>query len=183
MSLRTSMIASLALPALLWVVPAQAMLEVGAKAPDFVLPAAQAGNEITFDSAAARRKGPVVLYFYPAAYTSGCSIEAKLFADNMTEFEAAGATVVGVSGDDIEKLKRFSVSHCRGRFPVAADANLKVAKSYDATGAMSAFGYASRVSYVISSDGKVVFAHSDTDPRTHISDTLAAVRQLKSAAH
>lgn len=161
--------------------PAHALLKVGATAPDFVLPAAQGGKELTFDTAKARAKGPLVLYFYPAAYTSGCSIEAKLFADAMDDFEAAGATVAGVSGDDIDKLKKFSVSHCRGRFPVAADAGLKVAKSYEATGAFSFIGYASRVSYVIAPDGKVIFAHTDSGPSSHVSETLAAVRNYQQA--
>lgn len=159
--------------------PAHAMLKVGAAAPDFVLPAAQGGNELVFDSARARSTGPVVLYFYPAAYTSGCSVEAKLFADAIDDFKAAGASVVGVSGDKIDKLKRFSVSHCRGRFPVAADADLKVAKAYEATGAFSFIGFASRVSYVISPEGKVLFAHTDSGPSSHVSETLAVVRRLQ----
>ncbi len=170
------------LPLLLAVaMPAHAMLKVGAAAPDFVLPAAQGGKELTFDSARARAHGPLVLYFYPAAYTSGCSVEAKLFADAMDDFEAAGATVVGVSGDKIDKLKRFSVSHCRGRFPVAADASLKTAKAYEATGAFSFIGFASRVSYVISPEGKVLFAHTDSGPASHVSETLAVVKRLQAA--
>lgn len=165
------------------VLPAQAMLKVGAVAPDFTLPAAQGGQAMTFDLAQARSTGPVVLYFYPAAYTSGCSLEAKLFADAMDDFKAAGATVVGVSGDDIEKLKKFSVTHCRSRFPVAADAGLKVAKAYDATGALSIIGYASRISYVIAPDGHVLFAHSDMGPQSHVTETLAAVRQWQQGKH
>lgn len=159
--------------------PAHALLKVGADAPAFSLPAAQGGQTLNFDLAQARASGPVVLYFYPAAYTPGCSIEAKLFADAIDDFKAAGASVVGVSGDDIEKLKKFSVSHCRSRFPVAADAGLKVAKAYEATGAFSFVGYASRVSYVISPDGKVLLAHTDSGPQSHVSETLAAVKAFK----
>lgn len=169
----------LLLPLLLVAMPAQAMLKVGAAAPDFVLPAAQGGQSLTFDSARARAQGPLVLYFYPAAYTSGCSVEAKLFADAIDDFKAAGATVVGVSGDDIDKLKRFSVSHCRGRFPVAADAGLKTARAYDATGAFSVLGYASRVSYVISPEGRILLAHTDSGPASHIRETLAAVKRFQ----
>jgi len=161
------------------VMPAHALLKPGAPAPGFTLPAAQAGQALTFDLAAARAAGPVVLYFYPAAYTPGCSVEAKLFADAMDDFRAAGASVVGVSGDDIGKLKKFSVSHCQGRFPVAADAGLKVAKAYDATGAFSALGFSSRVSYVISPDGHILFAHTDSGPNSHVSETLAAVRKYR----
>lgn len=169
------------LPLLLGLVslPAHALLKVGAPAPAFTLPAAQGGQTLTFDLAAARAKGPVVLYFYPAAYTSGCSVEAKLFADAMDDFKAAGASVVGVSGDDIDKLKKFSVTHCRSRFPVAADSGLKVAKAYDATGAFSFIGFASRVSYVISPDGHILFAHTDSGPSSHVSESLAAVRQYQ----
>lgn len=161
--------------------PAQALLKVGAEAPAIDLPAAQAGNTTTFSLAKARAQGPVVVYFFPAAYTSGCSLETKLFADAMDDFKAAHATVVGVSGDDIEKLQRFSVSHCRSRFPVASDIGLKVAKSYDATGALSIVGYASRVSYVISPEGKVLMAHADMGPRSHIEESLAAVKAWQAA--
>lgn len=167
--------------ALFAAMPAHALLKAGATAPHFVLPAAQGGEAVTFDLANARTSGPVVLYFYPAAFTPGCSIEAKLFADAIDDFKAAGASVVGVSGDGIEKLKEFSVSHCRSRFPVAADAGLKVAKSYEATGALSIAGYASRVSYVISPEGKILFAHTDSGPRSHVSETLAAVQRWQAA--
>lgn len=169
----------LALLLTLVALPAHALLKVGAPAPDFALPAAQGGKALNFDSAAARARGPLVLYFYPAAYTSGCSVEAKLFADAMDDFEAAGATVVGVSGDKIDKLKRFSVSHCRGRFPVAADADLKTARAYEATGAFSFIGFASRVSYVISPEGRILFAHTDSGPASHVSETLAVVRRYQ----
>ncbi|WP_022955672.1 peroxiredoxin [Perlucidibaca piscinae] len=158
--------------------PAHALLAVGAKAPDFVLPAAQAGNQISVDSKALRSKGPVVVYFYPAAFTPGCSVEAKLFAEAMPQFAKAGASVIGVSGDDITKLKKFSVSHCQGKFPVASDAGLKVAKQYEAAGAFGFAGFASRVSYVIGQDGKVVYAHTDSGPQGHVSESLKAVRGL-----
>lgn len=157
--------------------PAHALLAVGAKAPDFVLPAAQAGNQISVDSKALRSKGPVVVYFYPAAFTPGCSVEAKLFAEAMPQFAKAGASVIGVSGDDITKLKKFSVSHCQGKFPVASDAGLKVAKQYEAAGAFGFAGFASRVSYVIGQDGKVVAALDNAGPDQHVRFAMDAVRK------
>ena len=121
------------------------------------------------------KKGPVVLYFYPAAFTPGCTAEAHDFAEHMKDFTALGATVVGVSGDTIDKLKKFSVSECRSKFPVAADPNFKISKSYDAT-LMNA--YANRTSYVISPDGKIAYAYSSLDPGKHVANTLAAVKKL-----
>jgi peroxiredoxin len=156
---------------------AQAMLEQGSVAPAFTLPAAQAGKAISVNSKALLKKGPLVVYFYPAAFTPGCSIEAKLFAEAMPAFEKAGAQVVGISGDDLDTLKRFSVSHCQGRFPVAADQGLKTAKQYQAAGSYSG-SYASRVSYVIASDGKVLSSLSDSGPTEHIRQSLATVQKL-----
>lgn len=117
---------------LLLSLPAHALLAVGTAAPEFSLTAARAGKAVSVDSRKLRANGPLVLYFYPAAYTPGCSVEAQLFAKAMDRFEAAGATVLGVSGDDIETLQRFSVSHCQGRFAVAADTSLAVAGQYQA---------------------------------------------------
>lgn len=161
--------------------PAMATLPLGQKAPDFRLPAALDGRTVTVDSRALRREGPTVIYFYPAAYTPGCSLEAKLFADHMPVFERLGARVVGISGDDIETLKSFSVSHCRGRFPVAADQGLTVAAQYDASSSFGG-GFAARVSYVLDADGQVRFALRDTDPRKHVDGTLRAVRALQAPA-
>lgn len=157
--------------------PAQAMLAVGSAAPTFSLPAAQAGKAIRVDARDMLKKGPLVVYFYPAAFTPGCSIEAKLFAESMPAFEKVGAQVIGISGDDLEILKRFSVSHCQGRFAVAADKGLQVARQYHAA---SSYGgsYASRVSYVIGRDGKVVSSLSDSGPAEHIRQSLASVQQL-----
>lgn len=169
------------LTTLLLALPAHALLSVGATAPAFTLEAAKAGKTLTVDSASLLRKGPLVVYFYPAAYTSGCSIEAKMFADRMNDFEKAGATVIGISGDDVEKLQRFSVSHCMSRFAVASDPSLQVAARYEAKGAFGMFGYASRVSYVIAPSGKVLLAHADTGPATHVEQTLAAVQQYQTA--
>src|SRR5580693_6770795 len=109
---------------------AYASIAVGSKAPDFTAQASMGGKEFTFSLADALKKGPVVLYFYPAAFTSGCTIEAHDFAEATDQFKALGATVIGVSHDDIAKLDKFSVSECRSKFPVAADPDGKVIKSY-----------------------------------------------------
>src|SRR5690242_21446504 len=112
--------------------PASAALKIGAAAPDFTAPATLGGKEFTFALSDALRKGPVVLYFYPAAFTRGCTIEAHDFAEAIDRYKAFGATVIGVSHDPIDKLQRFSVSECRSKFPVAADPDQSIMKSYDA---------------------------------------------------
>lgn len=160
--------------------PALADLKVGAAAPDFTLPATLGGHEFTFHLAEALKKGPVVVYFYPAAFTQGCTIEAHDFAEAMPKFRAAGASVIGVSHDDIATLNKFSVSECQSKFPVAADKDKKVMRAYDAT--MLFGSVASRTSYVIAPSGKVVFAYSDLSPDNHVSGTLAAAQKLKSGS-
>ncbi|HEY2444503.1 MAG TPA: peroxiredoxin, partial [Rhizomicrobium sp.] len=110
--------------------PAMAALAVGAMAPDFSAQASLGGKEFSFSLAEALKKGPVVLYFYPAAFTKGCTIEAHDFAEATTQYAALGATVIGVSHDPIDKLDRFSVSECRSKFAVAADPDESVIKSY-----------------------------------------------------
>lgn len=155
--------------------PAVAELPVGAKAPGFTTQAALAGNELGFSLEMALRQGPVVLYFYPKAFTSGCTLEANAFADAMPQFKAAGASVIGMSNDDIATLKRFSKEECRDAFPVGV-ASARLIGSYDV--ALGQSGLASRTSYVIAPDGRVAFVHSDSDYREHVSKTLAAVRAL-----
>lgn len=158
--------------------PAVASLKVGDKAPDFTAPATLGGKEFTFHLADALRKGPVVVYFYPAAFTAGCTVEAHEFAAAIPQYQALGASVIGVSLDDIATLNKFSVSECQSKFPVAADQDRHIMKSYDATlGFLTA--YASRTSYVVSQDGKIAFAYDDLDPDQHVSRTLKAVRDLK----
>ena len=154
-------------------------LPEGASAPLFSAPATLGQDVFTFDLAAALKKGPVVLYFYPAAFTEGCTQEAHDFAENIGRFKALGATVIGVSGDDIEKLKRFATSECRGKFPVAADKDLKIAKGYDATLVYEGDLYANRVSYVIGRDGKIVYEYVALDPGKHVENALEALRKLK----
>src|SRR5271169_6645822 len=130
--------------------PLYAALKVGAQAPAFTTAATLAGKPFTFSLADALQSGPVVLYFYPAAFTRGCTVEAHDFAEHIDDFHRLGATVIGVSSDDIEKLNRFSVSECRSKFAVAADEDQTIAREYGTT----LIGkYDNRTSYVISRDG------------------------------
>ena len=156
-------------------VSARAALPVGAKAPDFTAQAALDGKQFDFSLADALKHGPVVVYFYPAAFTKGCTIEAHDFAAAMGDFKAAGASVIGVSEDNIEKLDRFSVSECQGKFPVAADSDGSIARNYDARLPLL-HSYASRVSYVIAPDGTVLESYKAMSPDGHVARTLAAVR-------
>ena len=154
-----------------------AALSPGDAAPDFTADAALAGKAFRFSLAQALQKGPVVLYFYPKAFTSGCTVEAKLFADATPRFQALGATVIGMSNDDIDTLKRFSVEACREQFAVAADAGARVMKQYDAALKLVP-GMADRISYVISPEGRIVHVHSGMAPEAHVTSTLAAVERL-----
>jgi len=157
-----------------------AALPVGATAPDFSAPAALAGKPFKFSLAEALKAGPVVLYFYPKAFTSGCTAEAHAFAEATPEFNARGATVVGMSVDDIATLQKFSVEACRDKFAVAADAGGRISKTYDA--AMSGgIDMADRVSYVISPLGKVIYVYASANPDEHVKRTLAAVEKWKSS--
>lgn len=155
---------------------ASAELPVGQKAPAFTTRAAMAGKKFGFSLSAALAKGPVVLYFYPKAFTRGCTLEANAFAEAMPQFKAAGASVIGMSNDDIETLKRFSKQECRDAFPVGV-AVPGVIAGYDV--AMGNSGLTTRTSYVIAPSGKIVAVHSNSDYRGHVEKTLAAVRALK----
>lgn len=153
--------------------PVAAALPVGAVAPDFATQASLAGKPFPFHLADALKKGPVVLYFYPAAFTKGCTVEAHDFAEATEQFHALGATVIGVSGDDIEKLNRFSVTECRNKFAVAS-ADGKLIADYKVK--LPLFARSSRTSYVIAPDGHVLFVYSALDPSGHVEKTLAAVK-------
>ena len=158
--------------------PACAALKTGDKAPDFTAPTTLGGKDFTFHLADALKKGPVVVYFYPAAFTSGCTVEAHDFAEAMPQYQALGASVIGVSHDDMATLGKFSVSECQSRFPVASDSSRAIMKSYDAAmGFLTP--YADRVSYVVARDGKIAFTYSALDPDEHVSRTLKAVAALK----
>ena len=155
---------------------AAAHLERGASAPQFTLQAARGGDVETVDLKAALAKGPVVLYFFPKSFTSGCTVEAHLFSAHVAEYAKLGARVIGVSGDDLETQKRFSVEECRSAFLVASDPGLRVAKEYDAA---LAPGYANRTSYVIARDGTIAYAYTNLDPAKHVDNTLRALRSLR----
>ena len=157
---------------------ASAALAVGAPAPDFTAQAALGGKTFTFSLAEALKKGPVVLYFYPKAFTKGCTIEAHNFAEATEEFRALGATLIGMSNDDIETLKDFSVKECRNKFAVAADAGARIMKQYDAAMFLLP-DHANRISYVISPEGKVIYAYSSLSPDNHVENTLKAVRDWR----
>jgi peroxiredoxin len=160
--------------------PALAALKNGDKAPDFTADGFQAGKALKFSLADARKKGPVVLYFFPAADTKGCNLEAKMFADAMPQFAASGATVIGVTAGQLDKLQQISsdTDKCSGKFPVAADPGAKIAKQYDSVLAVKP-DWSDRTSYVIASNGQIVHAYTKMDPTEHVSETLAAVKALK----
>jgi peroxiredoxin Q/BCP len=184
------MVVSMALPAL-------AALRPGATAPGFTVEASLAGKDFTFSLAQALKHGPVVLYFYPAAFTEGCDLEAHTFATDKARFDAAGATIIGVSADSIERLNAFSSdpNYCAGKFPVAADADGKVAGSYDlkviaaqpgmndVRGVAIKHGFIPRTTFVIASDGRIVAVlSSQTDhlgPDQHVQRSLAIVQRLR----
>lgn len=165
-------------------VPAYAELPVGAAAPEFATQGALAGKTYAFNLKTALSKGPVVLYFYPKAFTQGCTLEARAFAEAHDQFAAAGATVIGMSADDLPTLKRFSTEECRNKFAVAV-ATPAIIEAYDVALDREGLpaGLSDRTSYVIGTDGKIVFVHSDLNYKDHVSLTLAAVRKLSDSAH
>ena len=170
-SLMTAVIATA-----LFAVPTFAALPDGTKAPDFTTEASLAGKAFQFSLAKALKKGPVVLYFYPAAFTPGCTIEAHDFAEATPKFEALGATVIGVSHDPIDKLNKFSVSECRNKFAVASDADGSIMKNYDAVLAAKP-EYANRTSYVIAPTGQIIYSYTELKPDQHVENTMAAVKK------
>ena len=159
---------------------AYAALPDGTLAPNFTAVATQGGHTFKFSLAKALKKGPVVLYFYPAAFTPGCTIEAHDFAQAMGKFKALGATVIGVSHDPIAKLKRFSVSVCRKKFPVASDVTGQIMKEYDAVLPQHP-QYANRTSYVIAPDGRILYSYTNLNPARHVANTMAVVRKWDKA--
>ncbi len=155
-----------------------ASLSVGSQAPDFTTQAALGGKVFTFSLADALRKGPVVLYFYPKSFTAGCTVEAHDFAEASRRFQALGASVLGISHDDIQTQQKFSVRECRNKFPVAADADAAIIHEYDA--GMAILGdTANRISYVIAPDGKVLYVYSSFNPDHHVENTLKAIADWK----
>lgn len=179
------------------VLPALAALPTGAKAPVFTAEASQAGNEFTFSLQEALAKGPVVLYFYPAAYTGGCDLEARTFATHKDDFTAAGATIIGMSADSIGRLNTFSSDpdYCAGKFPVASDPDGKVAADYgleltppqpgvkDVRGDEVTHGFIPRTTFVIDASGKIAAVLSsktdDLKPDEHVTKALDIVQDMQ----
>lgn len=190
-------IAASALTALLLAVPAFAALKPGAVAPDFSVQASQAGKDFNFALKDALKKGPVVVYFYPSAFTEGCDLEAHTFATKRADFDAAGATIIGVSADSLKRLDAFSSDpkYCAGKFPVASDASGKIAASYDlkpdaaqpgmtdVRGVAIDHDFIPRTTYVIASDGRIVAVFSSQAdhmrPDEHVTKSLAIVQHMQ----
>jgi thioredoxin-dependent peroxiredoxin len=177
-------------------VPTFAALKRGDKAPDFSAKASLAGKEFQFSLADALKKGPVVVYFYPSAFTGGCNLEAHTFAENKDKFDAAGATIIGVSADSIERLNAFSADpqYCAGRIPVASDADGAIARAYDlkrtdaragikdTRGVEIDHAFTERTTFVLNPDGTIAAVFSTNDdkisPADHVTKSLEAVQQL-----
>jgi len=157
--------------------PATAALKVGDKAPDFATTGAVGGKEFKLHLAEQLKKGPVVLYFFPKAFTSGCTAEAHAFSEAIADFKKAGAQVIGMSADNLKTLHDFSAKECRSAFPVAT-ATPEIQKGYDVAWAEHP-GITTRTSYVIGKDGKVAMVHDDLNYSEHVAKTLAAVKALK----
>ncbi|MCE0491193.1 redoxin domain-containing protein [Pantoea sp. Mb-10] len=160
---------------------ASAALPVGAKAPDFTLQGALAGKPITFSLQKALQKGPVVLYFFPAAFSAGCTVEAHAFAEATDNFSKMHATVIGVTAGNTEQVSDFSKLECRDKFAVAADPGAKVAAQYQTTMQMKGKTLSDRTSYVIAPDGDILLSYTDRNPETHIDKAMAAVKQYDSS--
>lgn len=178
--------------------PMTAALKPGEKAPGFSAQASLAGKEFHFSLEDALRKGPVVVYFYPSAFTKGCDLEAHTFAGEKDKFDAAGATIIGISADDIARLNAFSAdpNYCAGKFPVASDTDRKIAGSYELTANSAKPGmkdvrgvdinhdFIERVTFVIGKDHKVVATLSSKDdklsPDQHVEKALEIVQQIGS---
>ena len=157
-------------------VPLAAALPEGAKAPTFTAKGARAGKPVSIDLARELKNGPVVLYFFPAAFTAGCTIEANAFAAKIGEFKRAGATVIGMTAGNIDRLVEFSAKECAGQFTVAA-ASPAVIKGYDVNLAAKP-GWTTRTTYVIAKDGRIADTFTDMAPNGHITRSLAAVHKL-----
>ncbi len=158
-------------------VPAAAALPEGAKAPSFVTTGAVGGKVFRLDLQQQLRNGPVVLYFFPKAFTKGCTLDARAFSEAVPQFRAAGARVIGLSADNLSTLKKFSVEECRSAFPVGR-ASPELIRDYDVVWKEQK-GLTTRTSYVIGQNGRIVMVHDDLDWSQHVAKTLAAVKALK----
>ncbi len=159
--------------------PALAALEVGDTAPNFSADAAVGGKHFRFSLKEALTHGPVVLYFFPKAFTSGCTVEAHEFSEAAESFTTAGATLIGMSSDNIDTLGDFSTRECRAKFPVASDPDLSVIRAYDAVMVhLPGFGGISdRTSYVISPEGTILMSYTAMSPDEHVTRSLAVVQK------
>jgi len=176
-------------------VPAFAALPEGAAAPDFEAPASLAGKTFTYRLQEALKKGTVVVYFYPSAYTGGCNVQAHTFSENSDKFTAAGASIIGVSLDSISRLNEFSADpqYCAGKIAVASDMDGKIAKSYDLTvkekmsgakdsrGVEIDHGFTERTTFVVTPNGKIAATISGLAPAANVEKTLEAVQKLSVA--
>lgn len=176
--------------------PAAAALEAGDTAPEFEARASLAGEEFDFSLREALEKGPVVVYFYPSAFTKGCNIQAHEFAKKMDEFEAAGASVIGVSLDSIERLNDFSADpeYCAGKLPVASDESGEIARSYeleiheevegarDTRGVEIGHGFAERTTFIVTPDGRIAETIGGISPMENVQKSLEAVQRLQQQA-
>jgi len=176
-TLAVTALLGLALP----VTSAFAALPVGANAPDFQLKAALAGKPTTFSLQQALKKGPVVLYFFPAAFSAGCTLEAHDFAEATDAFSKQGATVIGVTAGNVDQIEKFSQLECRDKFTVAADPGAKVAAEYQSTMQMKGQSLSDRTSYVIAPDGKILLSYTDKNPDAHIQKAMDAVKKYRQA--
>ncbi|GAA4332681.1 peroxiredoxin [Variovorax defluvii] len=174
-SLSLATLASLALS------PAMAALDIGDAVPKFTATAALGGKTFRYSLSEALAKGPVVVYFFPAAGTTDCNIEAHAFAEAMGEFEAIGASVIGVSADDIDTLKDFSVKQCQSKFPVASDQAKAVIEGFDAV-MQTRPDFANRLSYVIAPNGTVAYYYQNLNPDKHVERMLNALKALPKGA-
>jgi thioredoxin-dependent peroxiredoxin len=156
--------------------PVFAALPNGAKAPDFTIDAALGGKGFKFNLAEALKQGPVVLYFFPKVFTSGCTAEAHDFAEATDQFKALGATVIGVSHDPIDKVTEFSTKECRDKFAVGSDADGSVMKKYDSV-LLGHTDFADRTSYVIAPTGEIIYSYTAMNPDKHVANTMAAVKK------
>jgi thioredoxin-dependent peroxiredoxin len=171
-------VATLAImPAFAASLPALAALDIGEAAPKFSAQAALDGKPFTYSLAAELAKGPVVVYFFPAAFSTGCSIEAHAFAEAIDQFKALGTSVIGVSTDDMDTLAKFSSQTCQGKFPVASDATKDISKGFDAL-MQTRPDYANRISYVVAPNGTVAYFYQSLNPFKHVEKMLAAVKEL-----
>ncbi|MEO8675741.1 MAG: peroxiredoxin [Casimicrobiaceae bacterium] len=155
---------------------ARAALDIGEPAPNFTKEAALGGATFQYSLAESLRKEPVVLYFFPAAYSESCSIEAHEFAEAIAQFNAFGASVIGVSADGIETLTKFSVQACQSKFPVASDETQTVMKAFDAV-MQTRPDFANRISYVIAPNGTIAYHYMSLNPTKHVEKTLEALQR------